>query len=88
MRGIFGFDSGLDLDLKSFLRTGFLTGSERKIWIGLESKIFDMIFDFFQPLSKFSVSLAAIDLTKGLFTDDNAGVTVLSAKVVVMSQLT
>ena len=82
MRGTSGFDSGLDLE--SFL----LTGSGRKIWIGLESKIFDMIFDFFQPLSKFSVSLAAIDLTKGLFTDDNAGVTVLSAKVVVMSQLT
>ena len=72
MRGTSGFDSGLDLE--SFL----LTGSGRKIWIGLESKIFDMIFDFFQPLSKFSLNLTAIDLTKGLFTDDNAGVTVMA----------
>ena len=44
----------------------------------LESKIFDMIFDFFQSLSKFSLNLTAIDLTKGLFTDDNAGVTVMA----------
>ena len=50
LRGTFGFDCVLDLDLKSFLRTGFLTGSERKIWIGLESKILDWILDFFQPL--------------------------------------
>ena len=50
MRSAFGIDCGLDLDWKSFLQTGFLTGSEGKIGIGLESKILDWILDFFQPL--------------------------------------
>ena len=48
----YGFDCGLDLDLKSFQMTGFLTGSGGKIWIGLESKILDCIMDFFQPLAR------------------------------------
>ena len=45
-----GLDCGLDLDFKSFLLTGFLNGSDEKNWIGLKSKILDLILDFFQPM--------------------------------------
>ena len=43
---VHGFDWGLDLDLKSFLWTGFLTGLEGKILIWFKSNILDWILDF------------------------------------------
>ena len=43
--GIHGFDWGLDLDLKSFLLTGF----EGKIWILFKSNILDWIFSNLWP---------------------------------------
>ena len=54
---VHGFDWGLDLDFKSFLRTGFLIGLEGKIWISFKSNFLDLILDFFQPLPVLWVSI-------------------------------
>ena len=44
---VHGFDRGFDLDLKSFLQTGFLIELEGKIWIWFKSNILNYILDFF-----------------------------------------
>ena len=63
---VHGFDWGLDLDLKSFLRTGFLTGLEGKIWIWFKSNILDWILDFFQPLMLVNHDFEACSITFSL----------------------